>query len=254
MQLCRADYLKMVDSGLMARIRRKKALYEVISRTSSKMGRAAAVGPLHPEKADEPQQPQADNKQKSAKTVISWPTKPKLMQFHAGRIEISLPVQLAVAVVLGIVLLAVAFFRLGQLSHSASTKPSPPASDNALSQPPGRPNGAGKTKTPGTPAVGNTASATANNVIILVQHDRYADLSPVQQHFAGFGVATQIVTRGAKYFLVTTKRYEDFAVSSTGYNDLQLIKEIGAKYKAPQGRETFAKHLFSDAYGSKVWF
>jgi hypothetical protein len=238
----------------MARIRRKKALYEVISRKSSKMGQNPAVGPLRPEEAVEPQQLKADNKQKSARTVISWPTKPKMLQFHAGRMEISLPVQLAVAVVLGIVLLALVFFRLGQLSYSASMKPSPLASDNAPSQPPVRPDVAEKTKTPGTPADRNMAPATANNAIVLVEHDRYADLSPVQQHFAGFGVATQIVTRGAKYFLVTTKRYESFAPNTQGDNDLKRIKEIGAKYKAPPGRETFAAHLFSDAYGSKVWY
>jgi len=239
----------------MARIRRKKALYEVISRKSSKMGQNPEIGPLHPEKADEPQQPKADNKQKSARNVISWPTKPKMLQFHAGRIEISLPVQLAVAIVLGIVLLALVFFRLGQLSYSAATQNSAsPENADTLSQPPVRPNVEEKTTTLGTPAGRNTAPSMANNTIILVQHDRYADLSPVQKHFAQFGVATQIVTRGAKYFLVTTKRYESVAPNTQGYNDLQLIKKIGARYKAPPGRETFAAHLFSDAYGSKVWY
>ena len=91
-------------------------------------------------------------------------------------------------------------------------------------------------------------------MIVLVEHARHADLSPVQQHFDGYGVVTQIVTRGAKYFLVTTKRYDSVAPNTQGGNDLEMIKQIGAKYKAPQGRETFATHLFSDAYLRKVWY
>jgi len=242
----------------MARIRRKKALYEVINRKRSKVGDIPVVEPLHPERSDKPQMPKAENQQKPARTLLSWPAKPKIMQFNAGRIEISIPVQLAVAIVLAIVLIALVSFRLGQWSHSVSTQPAKPTT-----------NAANPTVSSHTPIIDNTpktpdasamknrhaaATATANNVIVLVQHDRYADLQPVQQHFAAHGVVTQIVTKGAKYFLVTRKRYDKFTPGTKGYNDLKRIRQIGAKYKAPPGRETFAAHLFSDAYGCKIWF
>jgi hypothetical protein len=235
----------------MARIRRKKALYEVINRNRSKTSGIPAVAPLHPEQQDKPKEQKAGKKKESARKVLQWPTKPKILQFHAGRIEISLPLQLAVALALGIVLIALLFFRLGQMSHSPATQNTTPSQNAETGNPPARPD---VTESSVAPPAGNTVSSTANQIIILVQHDRYADLTPVQQHFAQFGVATQIVPREEKYFLVTTKRYENFASGSDGSNDLQFIKKIGASYKAPQGRETFARHLFSDAYGAKVWF
>ena len=80
-------------------------------------------------------------------------------------------------------------------------------------------------------------------------------MAPVQTHFAGYGIATEIANWGGQYFLITKDRYDNLSTPGTeGYKALQRIVEVGAKYKgkAPEGFETFAPHYFKDAYGMKV--
>ena len=106
-----------------------------------------------------------------------------------------------------------------------------------------------------TAASGSQASSRAEgNVIVITTYGQRRDLEPVQQHFAAQGVATEIVMRGDRYFLVTQERYTDNPARSgtPGYAALQRIKEIGAAYKAPEGYEPFGSRPFQDAYGMKV--
>jgi len=65
-------------------------------------------------------------------------------------------------------------------------------------------------------------------------------------------VPTEIVERGSYYFLLTTTRYFGFGAGSDRAAALQRIKEIGAKYKAPPGYESFRPNLFRDAYSEKI--
>jgi len=98
--------------------------------------------------------------------------------------------------------------------------------------------------------------STGNNVIVLVEYKRQADLEPVQAHFAGHDIATEIVKNwDGRYFLITKDRYDNLSTPGTeGYKALQRIVEVGAKYKGkvPEGFETFAPDYFKDAYGRKV--
>ena len=99
------------------------------------------------------------------------------------------------------------------------------------------------------------AKPIGNNVIVLVQYDSLPDLAPVQLHFSEYGIETEVMPEGGRYFLLTKERYDNPATPGTdGYKALQKIIEVGAKYKgkAPTGYETFAPRYFSDAYGKKV--
>ena len=98
-----------------------------------------------------------------------------------------------------------------------------------------------------------------NNVIVIQAYFKSPDLVPVQEHFAKYGVETEIHERRNYYFLVTKARYSSFSLDrgsldSTRDGDVALMKieEIGAKYKAPQGYESFKANMFRDAYGEKV--
>ena len=196
------------------------------------------------------------------KTAVQWWRKPRVLQINAGRIEFSIPYQLAIAFILALVLLVLAAFRLGQFSYinkqgvtsnpSVKALPKPqvplPATDRKQTPP------VSKDIPPNTTASASTAGA-GKNVIVLVEYKARADLVPVQAHFAEFGIETEIVTAGGRYLLITKNKYDTPSMPGTdGYAVRQKIIEAGAKYKgkAPEGYETFAPNFFKDAYGKKV--
>lgn len=195
------------------------------------------------------------------KTVVQWWRKPRTVQLNAGRIEFSIPYQLAIAFILALVLLVLAAFRLGQFSYinkqgvtsnpsvKAPPKPQVPSAVDRKQTPP-----VSKDISPNTTAPPSTAGAS-KNVIVLVEYKARADLVPVQAHFAEFGIETEIVTAGGRYLLITKNKYDNPSTPGTdGYAVRQKIIEVGVKYKgkAPEGYETFAPNFFKDAYGKKV--
>jgi len=93
----------------------------------------------------------------------------------------------------------------------------------------------------------------ADHRIVIQQYQVYADLVPVQKHFAEYGIETEIEQRGDWYFLITLDRFGNPEKPETiGYAVKRRIIEIGAKYRAPRGYETFSPGFFSDAYGERV--
>ncbi|MBE0538036.1 MAG: hypothetical protein IH624_20430 [Phycisphaerae bacterium] len=94
--------------------------------------------------------------------------------------------------------------------------------------------------------------AAGDYMIVVQNYKRRDDLAPVQKYFAANGVQTEIVERGSYFFLVTTTLYYGFGENSDGAVALQRIKEIGARYEAPAGYESFRPNLFRDAYGEKI--
>jgi hypothetical protein len=75
---------------------------------------------------------------------------------------------------------------------------------------------------------------------------------PVKQYFDEAGIRTEIIKVGNTYFLVTVDKYDDPGRPGTdGYRVKQRIIELGPKYKAPMGYETFAPNFFTDAYGMR---
>lgn len=240
----------------MARSRRKKSLYEVISRTWPKPDYGRTGEQLHPEKSDKDEPTTAKPAMATPERAAQWPRRPKIVQFNAGRIEISMPYQLAIAVLLAIVLLVLVVFRLGQiLSRQKATDSATKIQKIEQERPTGLPT-TSITRTPESAEKGEPVKPKNDNVIVLVEYGTLADLVPVQRHFAEHDIETEIVPApNGRYFLWTKERYENTDTrGAAGYEAKQRIKEVGRLYKgkAPEGYETFAPHYFSDAYGRKV--
>lgn len=239
----------------MARNRRKMSLYEVIGQKRSKSSFGKALKKLPPEKPDKEDPTAVKTTVLVSGRATHWPRKPKLVQFNAGRIEISLPYPLAIAVLLGVVLLFLVALWLGETGY-LNRKRITNSAGTVLN---GRWTTAGKDMVGSdenervSPDVGKTVTGTGNNRIVIQTYDKRADLELVQYHFAEGGIETEIRTIGDTFYLVTTMdKYENPKREGTdGYAARQKIIEWGARYKAPQGYETFAPNLFSDAYGKK---
>ena len=218
--------------------------------------------------------PEEDSENETSQKSVRWSRKPRIAQINAGRIEFSMPYQLAIALFLGLVLAVLSAFQLGQRyymitsgtetggqqSNIGEPEPQPPQvvgnqSENnvraeyELNGSSGTPieSGNGQTdtnKTTSPPVSGGS------NAIVLVQSQKRADLEPVVTHFSAAGISTEIVPRGSSYFLQTAERYD--ASSSRTQEALANIKKVGLEYEAPPGYPTFAPHRFQDAYLMKV--
>jgi len=257
----------------MARNRGKKALYEVMSKARQKSGLGRSLEPIPPKSSGQDRPEIEQNRaMEESQGMVQWSRKPRLVQYNAGRIEFSIPYQVVIAVLLALILVILASYRLGQFSYQPEEQePAQPSGlmrqierENrteraAIELPPSPPVPTGNTTLKNedveTGVKPNTepARSTGNNVIVLVQYHSPADLGPVQAHFEEHGIATKIEFRNNRYFLQTVDRYDNpDKVGTDGYEAKQKIIEIGKKYKAPLGYETFASHYFSDAYGMKI--
>ena len=194
---------------------------------------------------------------------VRWRRRPRVVQINGGRIELSVPYQLGIAILLGLIVVVLVAYRAGRSSAAVKeVKPNNPVREigGNRSNPPVTPNRAVRqedaavAKAPQDTAKIVTATSTGSNVIVLVQHSSQRDLVPVQAHFASYGIATEIVNWGGRYYLITQDKYNSVAPGSDGYIAKQKIAQAGAEYKgkAPEGYETFAPHYFSDAYGKKI--
>jgi hypothetical protein len=263
----------------MARKRGKKALYEVMSKARNKPGFGRTLEKMLPKKPVPKKDEPATNKKSAAdvetsKTAAKWWRKPRVVQFNVGRAEFSIPYQLGVALVLGLVLLIVAAFRLGRYYYSTDSNPNEPAKnvmEPTIQEKPVEQQEVANVIEPPAPAEEEDSAlltiekpepakpvipkSTGSNVIVIQQWGAKEDLRPVQAHFAEYGIETEIVLEKGNFFLQTKNRYNSTKTSGTdGYKALQEIIRVGAKYKgqAPPNYETFATHFFSDAYGKKV--
>jgi len=239
----------------MARNRRKMSLYEVIGQSRSKSSFGKALKKLPPEKPDSGEPDTAESAMPASGKATHWPRKPKLVQFNAGRIEISLPYPLAIAVLLGIILLFLVALWLGEtgyLNRKRITNSAGPVLNGRRTTVEEGMVGSDENERI-SPDVGKTVTGTGNNRIVIQTYDKRADLELVQYHFAEGGIETEIRTIGDTFYLVTVEdKYENPRREGTdGYAARQKIIEWGARYKAPQGYESFAPNLFSDAYGKK---
>ncbi len=203
--------------------------------------------------------------------------KTKAVQVNAGRIEISVPYQVAIAIGLLLILFLLVAFRLGQMDQrarygtpSATPRANPaPAGAAATTDPPVSPRGST------SPAPAATApTPQGDHWIVLAYHQRQADLEAVKLHFAQnevdttvFAVAvvrkyfvdngfdTALLPSGDGFLLVTSlnKLYDNPERPGTnGFEMKEKIKRIGAGYKAPPGLDSFATNRFSDVYGMKI--
>jgi hypothetical protein len=259
----------------MAHNREKKALYEVMSKaTWPKPRYDKTLEPLHPEKTGENKQTTTKFPALLRRRAAKWLNRPRIVQFNAGRIEISMPYQFAIALLLGLVLLVLVVFRLGQITYRSSQKATGPAAKMPASVQKAAPlvtaerAAAGKVtavvapqrtapaeeKTLAPPVIQKVepVKPKGDNRIVIQSYQLRADLEPVKQYFAGFGIETEIIKISDWYYLVTKDKYENPGKPGTdGYLAKQKIIELGAKYKAPPGSEAFGSQPFRDAYGKK---
>lgn len=237
--------------------RKKKSLYEVIGKTRLKSSYGKTLEQPHPEKTDR-DKPTTEPSMAVPERAAQWPRKPRIVQFNAGRIEISMPYQLAIAFLLFIILLVVVVFRLGINQGMADSAVK--VQKNNPDAPPGRKKPAGQDQTTDTNEKmlvngekTELAESKGNNRIVIQTYRLRTHLEPVQQYFAQFGIETEIIPIDNQWFLVTKAKYEEDPKrpGTDGYVAKQNIIELGAKYKAPQGYEPFGAKSFETAYGMK---
>jgi hypothetical protein len=242
----------------MARYRRgKKSLYEVMSKAQHKPSYHKTLEQLRPAEAKKDEPAVAKPGPAVPTGVAKWWRTPKHLQINAGRIEISIPYQLAIAILLGLVVLILLAFRLGQFSQTV-TNSTARIERNEPADPVGQ-NSGGITEKPGVSKEAlapdrSTVSADseANNRIVIQTFQVRSHLEPVGQYFAQVGIETEIRKIGDWFYLVTKNKYQNPQNPGTdGYLIRQRIIQLGANYKAPQGYEPFMPNLFKDAYGMK---
>jgi hypothetical protein len=182
---------------------------------------------------------------------LHWPRRPRIIQFNAGRVEISVPYQLAIAMLLGIVLIVLVFYRMGQmrtLSKEGATDSTVETEQNAQLAT----TSAVQTAAEQAPPSIEPTEPEGDNRIVIQTYQLSSQLEPVKQYFADFGIETEIKRIDEWYYLVTKDKYDNPQKPGTdGYLAKQRIIELGAQYKAPMGFETFGKEPFHDAYGMK---
>jgi hypothetical protein len=232
----------------MARNRKKKALYEVIGKTLPKPdpGRAGEQSQVEKSGTDESSAP------KPGATI--WPRRPRVLQFNAGRIELSLPYQLAIALILGLVLLVLVVYRLGQMSYPAEQEAGNSAAkiEEIDWEKATGPATVDIRTTPGGDGEVEPVEQKGNNRIVIQTYETRTQLEPVKEYYGSFEIETEIRKIGGWYYLVTKDKYENPKKRGTeGYLAKQRIIELGADYKAPPGYESFGKKPFHDAYGMR---
>jgi hypothetical protein len=243
----------------MVRKTKKKALYEVILGSGSK----SSFEQLHPKGLEiEPAKPldklastklaagspegQQGGDAVPQSNVMRWIRKPRLVQFNTGRVEFSVPYELGIAILLGVLLVVVVAFRLGEnLGNREAAGPATvKQSDSGQA--------AGKRQSaPAADATRQAAVSGKNRIVIKIYQAR-AQLEPVKEYFDKLGVATDIIERNNWYYLVTKNKYDNPDKPGTdGYLAKQKIIELGAGYRAPPGYEAFGPKPFSDAFGMR---
>jgi hypothetical protein len=210
--------------------------------------------------------------------------RPKAVQWNAGRIEVSVPYHIGVAVMLALVVVVLVAFRIGQGYPGTPVRTGEPVEMSA--RPATQDTATGNVKTsvaqpPAVPSIGeqtppqkaqSAASVPGDHWIVLARASREEDLTPVVKYFGENGIellpvslsyARQVFTErglnvaalpsGEGYLLVTNNFYSNpEREGSEGYKVRQRIAELGPQYKAPKGCESFAPNYFRDAYPMKI--
>lgn len=237
----------------MARKHKKMALYEVFSKSGSKSRQSKGLERLHPADSSKVTIEKQDSEiSRTTSAVGPLKIKPRIWQLNQGRIEISIPYQLAIALLLGLILLIVVAFRLGQV-QSMSDLAVPvkvleqPDFDN-LAEAEDVDKSEFEAASELVSETGSSESVGNNRIVIQTWKDEN-QLIPVQAYFNSYGIDTEIRKVGQRYYLITKAKYENPKRSGTdGYEARQKIIEIGAGYVPPPG---FGSFDFKSAYGMK---
>jgi hypothetical protein len=258
----------------MARYRGKKSLYEVIRESQAKnAGQNKQINNKQDNQA---------KKQEKPEKKADWPRKPPLFYTLKGRVEFSLPYTGLAAVILGVLLLVLLAYRLGQqnaivnspedggtASVSGNTRNQGSTSANraeqtraAVAEPRGitSPSSAGSSSSASTSSAqseetetrSRQVSSSGDNRIVIQTCPTRRPLEPAVDYFAENGISTEIIKRNGMYYLLTEAGFENPERKGTdGYRMKERIIELGADYKSPPGYASFGSKPFHDAYGMK---
>jgi hypothetical protein len=236
----------------MARNRRKMSLYEVMGKGGIKSSYGKTLKKQPPEEPDIEEPTTAQTAIPDSGRAAHWPRKPKIVQFNAGRVEISMPYPLAIAVLLGIVLLFLVALWLGETGYLSRERTTGSAGTGLTNWRDIVGGGIRERKDANEIVSPDTGESKGDHQIVIQTYKRRADLEMVQYHFAEGGIETEIRQRGDTFYLVTTEKYDNPDREGTdGYAAKQKIIEWGVTYKAPQGYEPFGAKSFETAYGDK---
>ncbi len=269
--------------GLLERLRpqleklRKHAAEKVASRakTTSPTAEPPAPVTLKPPKSAKVTKPaSAVEKPEPSRAVPTQPwLKTRALQVNAGRVEVSVPYQVAIAVGLGLILVILVAYRLGQMDQRSRVATNHPPIRSAPASTEAPPSEGGTPRDLGATGAGAAAVSGSGNLIVIARAQDKTSLEPVAEHFAEHGVQTGYISyerlrehyrerswslngipQGDGFLLTTMKTdYENPDRPGTdGYAARERIKDIGALYKGKPGAEIFGPNYFSDAYGLKV--
>ncbi len=242
----------------MARRRGQKALYEVIGKAKLQPG-STKTETLHPDKPVKPEPLKQKINTVLPKKKKKWPVKPKMFQILNGRIELSIPYQVFIALGLVMILLFVLVYRLGEnaalknsknssMKASVGTGPVSTTDFTEVTQP----EKVEKTQSSASKStVEDENESKGNNRIVIQTFELKSQLEPVKDYFAEHGIDTEIKQIGNWYYLITTDRFESVRPGTEGYTMRQKIRNLGSQYKAPTGYESFGVKPFDDAFGMK---
>jgi len=179
------------------------------------------------------------------KVLPKWPRQPKMLILAQSRIQILVSYQLAIAIVLGIILIILLSFRIGQKSQLGPAPSSNTTSDTqTVSSAP--------SQDFSSATVSPTIASAGQNRIVIQTHNLRSELEPVQHYFAKANIACHLRQIGNRYYLVTDKKYDNPSKKGNdGYIARQKIIEIGRKYAPPVGFKSFGPKAFEDVYGMK---
>jgi hypothetical protein len=256
------------------------ALYEVLNKEKFSASQKKELARIEQAKAEKlkpvtitPQSAAGGKNTEADKSV--W-KKPGLFGFNGGKIETYVPYPIAITIAMGIVLILIIVFQAGHFFGKHDAVKNESSSEAVLSLADTAKAAkemarlAAPTKRSRTSSDGITFAATTTTVsgrdsqaakdenkagqyvIVLKELGSQRDLEPAMQYFNDHGIATEIRNFRGSYFLVTRDKYEGFSKGSAGYDAIEKIKQVGAKYKEPQGYSGFAPHMFNDVYGRKM--
>jgi hypothetical protein len=190
---------------------------------------------------------------RDSKPRLAANLRPRMVQINAGRIEISVPTLYGILAGLVACIILLVVYRIGHLRGEQQS------------------NAAGSVKISQTSPVDSAVVSQGNNTIVIAQHSDKNQLLPLVQYFQDNGITVgtiaianlrKILTsrglgtnavQGEGFLLMTVDRYNNpDAPGTDGYNIKQKIIDLGAKYKAPKGYDSFAPESFRKAYGLKV--
>ncbi len=228
---------------------KSKSPYEVFGKDQLQLHDHQETQILEPITSDRPESHRSidqdtDNKDTNKEVSPKWPRQPKMLIWAQSRIQISVSYQLAIAIILGIILIILASFRIGQ-NFSRPV----PASDNIVDiQSVSSSTGQDFSST----AVSPIRPTGGQNRIVIQTHKLRSELEPVQHYFAKANIACHLRQINNRYYLVTDQKYNNPSKKGNdGYIARQKIIEIGRKYSPPAGFKSFGPKAFEDVYGMK---